>query len=173
LAYLCFKDETKSIIFLNLPSGPFVSIVKLSMAIVVLFSYPISLFPASQTLDELLLAPFITAEATPLLPTNEELNINAILATGRWYWYGNILRITVVLITGGVAIYLSDFGFLASLVGATAGGLLSFIFPAVFYGKLLSMQGRLTQIDQAAVILQIIFGFALMGAGIVVAIFPQ
>lgn len=178
-AYLCFKGETSSIIFLNLPSGAFVSIVKLSMAVVVMFSYPISLFPASQALDELFLAPLITSEHIPLLPTSEHsvqdgtMSIHEILATGRYYWLGNILRLLTVLLTGVVAIFLSDFGLLASLVGAIAGGLLSFIFPALFYWKLLSMQKLLTNPGRIGIIFQVIFGFALMAAGVVVAIYPM
>lgn len=161
-AYGSFGGDTSSNIFLNLGEHTFVTIVKLCMSIVVCFNYPITLFPAMQALDDILMGPAHNSVAAepesvglmsssttassssepPLLPRSTSTASSSSALTSRQQWArwmkGTCLRIGTVALTCLVATTVQNFGLLTALVGSTSGGLLSFILPPLFYLRLVS-----------------------------------
>ncbi|XP_033104591.1 amino acid transporter AVT3C-like [Anneissia japonica] len=111
--YLSFGPETENIITLNLPPGLFPLLVKGCLCFSLFFTYPMMMFPVSRIIEN--------------ITTDDPLrNLNR----------GNIIRCSMVLLTGLIVLAIPNFTTLMALVGASCCTLLAFILPAIFHMKL-------------------------------------
>lgn len=111
--YASFGRQTNQIITLNLPKGDsvdFAMIVKSCLCLALFFTYPVMMFPVMQILDGYLI-------------WEPEKNIGK----------GNLLRISMVLMTGFVVLIIPSFSNIMALVGATCCTLLAFTLPGLFH----------------------------------------
>ncbi|XP_045203873.2 uncharacterized protein LOC123556878 isoform X2 [Mercenaria mercenaria] len=111
--YASFGKETNQIITLNLPQGEsldFSMIVKSCLCLALFFTYPVMMFPVMQILDGYLIWE----------PENNK---------GK----GNVLRISMVVLTGFIVLMIPSFSNIMALVGATCCTLLAFTLPGLFH----------------------------------------
>ncbi|ESP02144.1 hypothetical protein LOTGIDRAFT_157294 [Lottia gigantea] len=121
--YLSFGPQTNPIITLNLPKGSsvdFSMVVKSSLCLALLFTYPVMMFPVMKILERILIAD-----------------------ADKHYWRGNILRCIMVSLTGIIVVLIPSFSNLMALIGSTCCTLLAFILPGVFH--LYIFKGSLTR----------------------------
>eukprot|EP00735_Rhodelphis_limneticus_P008302 TRINITY_DN211_c0_g1::TRINITY_DN211_c0_g1_i1::g.1613::m.1613 TRINITY_DN211_c0_g1::TRINITY_DN211_c0_g1_i1::g.1613 ORF type:complete len:442 (+),score=24.63,sp/F4ILY9/AVT3B_ARATH/29.93/9e-38,Aa_trans/PF01490.13/3.2e-59 TRINITY_DN211_c0_g1_i1:82-1407(+) len=119
IGYLCFGEDTHAIIFKDLGSGAVANFVKVTMSISILFNYPLSLLPATNMLDGMLL----DADNTPHRLYRRQKRI---------------LRAIVVILSCIVAVSTERFGAVTTLAGGF-NGFLAFVLPPIFY---VSLKGR-------------------------------
>ncbi|KAL4230317.1 hypothetical protein ACF0H5_010700 [Mactra antiquata] len=139
--YASFGKETNQIITLNLPQGEsvdFSMIVKSCLCLALFFTYPVMMFPVMQILDGYLIWE----------PENNK---------GK----GNVLRISMVLLTGFIVLMIPSFSNIMALVGATCCTLLAFTLPGLFHMSI--FKGSLTRY-------QVFFDWFLIALGIVGAV---
>ncbi|CAH1776436.1 unnamed protein product [Owenia fusiformis] len=121
--YLSFGPETDAIITLNLPKGEsldFALMVKSCLCLALFFTYPVMMFPVINILESKIIS-------------NPKENL----------WKGNILRFSIVSLTGIIVLLVPNFANLMALVGAGCCTLLAFILPGIFHLKI--FQGALTK----------------------------
>ncbi|XP_060565661.1 uncharacterized protein LOC132724732 isoform X2 [Ruditapes philippinarum] len=139
--YASFGKETNQIITLNLPQGEsldFSMIVKSCLCLALFFTYPVMMFPVMQILDGYLIWE----------PDNNK---------GK----GNVLRISMVLLTGLIVLMIPSFTNIMALVGATCCTLLAFTLPGLFHMTI--FKGSLSK-------LQVSFDWFLVILGVIGAI---
>ncbi|KAK3100134.1 hypothetical protein FSP39_015195 [Pinctada imbricata] len=120
--YLSFGPETNAIITLNLPKGEsldFAMIVKSFLCLALFFTYPVMMFPVMKILE-----------------------VYMISDPGKSIWRGNVLRMSMVLITGCIVLVIPNFANLMALVGATCCTMLAFTLPGLFHMSI--FKGSLT-----------------------------
>jgi len=122
LAYLFFAADTKQEITMNLAAGWESDIVKIAICVVLVFAYPLQMFPVVCILEAAIFKP-------SSFPTNRKQNLFDTLKR-------NVFRSLLVISTAGLAIVIPCFGLFASLCGAFSNSFISFIFPPLFYLKL-------------------------------------
>ncbi|XP_014662023.1 PREDICTED: amino acid transporter ANTL1-like [Priapulus caudatus] len=121
--YMSFGLETNEIITLNLPKNSaidFSVMVKCCLCLALFFTYPVMMFPVTKLLESRLLQ---SQEANP--------------------WYGNLMRLVLVGITGLTVMIIPNFANLMALVGSTCCTLLAFILPGFFH--IVLFKGSLTR----------------------------
>ncbi|XP_063729407.1 uncharacterized protein LOC134857014 isoform X2 [Symsagittifera roscoffensis] len=123
--YLSFGKETQPIITLNLPDSISPLLVKACLCFSLIFTYPMMMFPVVQLLEAKLLP-----EHSQLSATRSSNNSSS--ATSK-YMPGNVLRCSLVCVTGVIVIAIPNFSVLMALVGSTCCTLLAFILPAIFH----------------------------------------
>eukprot|EP00736_Rhodelphis_marinus_P005580 Rmarinus@m.12621 len=135
--YLTFGEEVEANVLDSYPSDNVVTIGRLAVALLVIFSFPLQSHAARNSILQMY-AIFRkqTYEADLSNPLVEEEGAHAKLALRTWdknYWAATAI---VVLFPYGIAMAVSDLGVILSLVGATGGASLCYIFPAIFYLEL-------------------------------------
>lgn len=107
------------------PHSLLVSICQLGLVILVLFSYPLQLFPARASLDKVLFPPSADDE---LLGGGADDHATPDIPLGRF-----ILESAFILVTTfTIAMFVSSLEVVLGFVGATGSTAISFILPAVF-----------------------------------------
>jgi len=114
LGYLFFREETNSVITLNLGNTIENDIIKLCLSVVLLFAFPLQMFPVVQIMER---SVFATPLSKPWLDT----------------LIRNILRTVLVCVSAGAAIGIPLFGLFAGFVGTFSNSFIAFIFPPIFY----------------------------------------
>eukprot|EP00026_Physarum_polycephalum_P009469 Phypoly_transcript_09594.p1 GENE.Phypoly_transcript_09594~~Phypoly_transcript_09594.p1 ORF type:complete len:457 (+),score=23.96 Phypoly_transcript_09594:99-1373(+) len=112
LGYVCYGDNTESVITLSLPlHSAITTVVKVFLITELTFSYPVQLFPV-HTICE---AGMITSK-TPY----------------KWFLRSGF-RACLVAVTVGIAVFIPHFDLFTALVGAFSNSLVTFIFPPIFF----------------------------------------
>eukprot|EP01091_Cochliopodium_minus_P011840 TRINITY_DN3460_c0_g1_i1.p1 TRINITY_DN3460_c0_g1~~TRINITY_DN3460_c0_g1_i1.p1 ORF type:complete len:431 (-),score=79.11 TRINITY_DN3460_c0_g1_i1:157-1449(-) len=107
--YMAFQDEVSDNILINFRKDTLMDMVKIAYCFVICFSYPVVCFPVRKMIDQV----FFKTDETRLRTTVEALAI---------YIVSFVLGISVP----GISVV---FG----LTGGTAGSMIVFILPAIFY----------------------------------------
>eukprot|EP00418_Pyrodinium_bahamense_P046225 CAMPEP_0179209688 /NCGR_PEP_ID=MMETSP0796-20121207/104579_1 /TAXON_ID=73915 /ORGANISM="Pyrodinium bahamense, Strain pbaha01" /LENGTH=313 /DNA_ID=CAMNT_0020914647 /DNA_START=336 /DNA_END=1277 /DNA_ORIENTATION=- len=136
LGYMAFKSHVADVITTNMPKLAMTNMMKVSLCLALLFTYPIMLFPVIELVEELLGR---TADSTQADMVKR-----------------NALRASFVLVTGIVAHLVPKFGVFISLVGASASAALAFILPSLFHLKL--RFGKMTALQRWRGVGYILFG---------------
>lgn len=91
------------------------------MCIVIVFNYPLTIYPATEALEGLLLSP-------PCAGASSE-------ARTRHARLGHVLRLCAVCTTAGLAALVSDFGLVSAVTGGFKG-VIAFVLPPLFVMRL-------------------------------------
>eukprot|EP00736_Rhodelphis_marinus_P010109 Rmarinus@m.19402 len=110
VCYLCFGEDTHSIIFDNIGRGPVLTVVKLAMCVTVLFNYPLSFLPGVIAVESLLFD----------------------RTSKHFYLRRSVLRTVLVAFTCLMVILIRDFGPITTMSGGI-GGIVCFVMPPLFY----------------------------------------
>eukprot|EP01114_Cavostelium_apophysatum_P008085 TRINITY_DN2036_c0_g2_i1.p1 TRINITY_DN2036_c0_g2~~TRINITY_DN2036_c0_g2_i1.p1 ORF type:complete len:449 (-),score=121.61 TRINITY_DN2036_c0_g2_i1:7-1353(-) len=122
LGYLFFGDKTSSEITKNLAAlGIAVECdtIKLALSLVLIFAYPLQMFPVIQILERLII-PKNLGIARPWLDTLVR----------------NVMRACLAALSLGMAKAIPYFGLFSALVGTFSNSFMAFIFPCIAYLKL-------------------------------------
>lgn len=114
LSYLFFKENTNSVITLNLENGIENDIIKLSLAVVLVFAFPLQMFPVIKILEGAIFPPVMK----PL-----------VLDYVARYAFRIVLTVACLV----VALEVKLFGLFSSLVGTFSNSFIAFIFPPLAY----------------------------------------
>ena len=107
------------------PHSLLVSICQLGLVVLVLFSYPLQLFPARASLDKVLFPPKDDDELSASNQPTPDIPL------GRF-----ILESAFILCsTFTIAMFVSSLEVVLGFVGATGSTAISFILPAIFCGS--------------------------------------
>lgn len=115
--YLTFLEETEGNIFNNYDDDILVEIGKILLAVVIVFSYPIIHYPARIAVDSIVLE--VSPNKVP------DISIRYIVITA-----------CIVALSYLLSIVIPDISFVFGIIGATAGNLIVYTGPGVFYMKL-------------------------------------
>jgi len=116
LGYAAFGDKVSDLITTNMPPIAVTNMMKVSLCVGLLLTYPIMCFPVIELVEETLGR---TSDSTKVDMAKR-----------------NALRAGFVLATGVVAYLVPKFGVFISLVGASASAALAFVLPSLFHLKL-------------------------------------
>jgi len=118
LGYVCYREETESLILFNFPPGTLTDVTRWSMAAMFLFTFTVQIYPIHHMFDEFY-AEYTDrdAEAYSFL---EKL----------------CLRGGLVLVPCGIAVLVEDVGPIIDLVGSLSFSFLGIIAPAVMYHRI-------------------------------------
>mmetsp|Transcript_91 Transcript_91/g.267 ORF Transcript_91/g.267 Transcript_91/m.267 type:complete len:295 (+) Transcript_91:3-887(+) len=116
LGYAAFRSSVADVITTNMPPLAVTKMMKVSLCVGLLLTYPIMCFPVIELMEEFLGR---TSDSTKADVAKR-----------------NALRSVFVLVTGTVAYLIPKFGVFISLVGASASAALAFVLPSLFYLKL-------------------------------------
>ncbi|KAI1317991.1 hypothetical protein EDD11_007374 [Mortierella claussenii] len=149
--YAIYGDIVKSPIYLNLPTG------------------------ATRTISTIIITLHVLL-AIPLFMTTFNLQIEAALkldsrglSSKAEFVYRAVLRAISMIIVATIALFFPYFGQMMSLLGALSDGMLTFVFPVVFYLKLYGFK-RVGKLELLVMVLIIIVGTAGAAIGTVDAI---
>ncbi|KAG0228286.1 hypothetical protein BGW42_002278 [Actinomortierella wolfii] len=149
--YAVYGDIVLSPIYRNLPSGPVRSVSTILITAHVLL-------------------------AIPLFLTTFNLQIEAALkleergfSTKLEWVFRAIIRILSMVMCAAIALFFPYFGQMMSLLGALSDGMLTFVFPVIFYLKLFGIR-KVGKIELVAMIFIIIIGIAGAAIGTVDAV---
>jgi len=106
--YLSFGETTESIITLNLPEGVLPNIIKFCLCIALIFTYPVMIFPVTETLEQKL-------SSKPGL------------------FIGSLIRLISPILTWFIVKAIPSFSAIMGLIGATTCSLLLFILPPILH----------------------------------------
>eukprot|EP01134_Creolimax_fragrantissima_P005102 CFRG5102T1 len=133
--YLTYGSETESNILLNFPLNTLSSIARLAISFVVAVSYPLMTHPtrsAGLHLYEIIMNNFGSKQYH---------------SSGKTvYW---TVTVVVLAVTYGLAMIVTDLGFVFSLIGATASTMIAFVLPGTFFVKQYQNDPRKTLADKA------------------------
>ncbi|XP_033104483.1 amino acid transporter AVT3B-like isoform X2 [Anneissia japonica] len=196
LGYLKYGSDVEQILIQNLPSGSITSyIVNVTICIGVAFTYPITVYPIIEILENILftegrifgqsLNTLVVNcdndnERAPLLSSvslsTEEIEISDLLPVAKSVpesvasWKRNIVRVSVVLIQTGLAIVFKDqFVYINAINGSIGSTLLAYILPAVISIKLAGQD--ISRLVFAKNIFLILFGILGGLSGLIVTIY--
>lgn len=117
IGYFAYQEATENIILLNLPRDAIITkITVFGMMLALLATYPVQMFPVFAISENAFFS-----HSTPHLEFKR-----------------NLLRVTLVIITVGVANGIPHFGLFLSLVGSVGCSTIAFIIPTILYLKLFS-----------------------------------
>ena len=117
LSYLAYGNYIEELVTLNLPFNKLTSILRILYSVALIMSYPIQMFAAVDIIENL--------EFYKNLPMSERYpNLKHI-----------IVRTSIVLFTGIVAIEIPKFDLFLSFLGSFGGTFLCFVFPFLFYNR--------------------------------------
>eukprot|EP00040_Diaphanoeca_grandis_P032519 m.197163 g.197163 ORF g.197163 m.197163 type:complete len:461 (-) comp32650_c0_seq1:84-1466(-) len=121
--YITFGANVEADILQSYPKTAIVSIARMSISILVAFSYPLQAHPARQCLLSLYssCSGNVDAEGTPHPASN-------------YLFYG--ITVAFTLLSFLLAMVLTDLGIVLELVGATGSTIVSYILPGAIYWKL-------------------------------------
>ena len=114
-----FGTDVKSNVVNNLPIGPAYQAARILYAFLMLFSYPLQLFPTRYSLTKLL---------------KRVITNDASVCKKRIFHIG--ITIAILLSSWAVAVTDAELGVLIGFVGCTAGPVICYFLPAVFWLKL-------------------------------------
>lgn len=152
LSYLFFKEETNSVITLNLKAGIENDIIKMSLAVVLVFAFPLQMFPVIKILEG------------AIFPRPLRSIVADTLAR---YAFRTFLTVACLV----VALEVKLFGLFSGLVGTFSNSFIAFIFPPLAYLVLSRRAGLSVPIWKWILcIIVIIIGFVGMIVGSAVII---
>ncbi|KAK7111497.1 hypothetical protein V1264_011118 [Littorina saxatilis] len=143
LSYLSFGDAISQMVTMNIAAGSGLSVVmNICFIIGVLFTFPIMVFPVVRIAESALLGGACCKTDTdsednaPLLPDKEK-HIGVPLYQQAAAWKRNLVRVTVVLIIGVLAVLLrNSFAYISAFIGALGSTFVAFVLPCVFHLRL-------------------------------------
>lgn len=149
LCFLTFQNDTQQVITNNLHSSGFKGLVNIFLVIKAVLSYPLPYYAACELLER---AFFRGKPKTPF-PSIWALD-------GELKVWGFAFRVSVVVGTILMAIFIPHFSILMGFIGSFTGTMLSFIWPCYFHlkikGHMLDQQQRAW--DYFIISLGILFG---------------
>ncbi|KAF9898734.1 hypothetical protein BX616_003670 [Lobosporangium transversale] len=149
--YAVYGDIVKSPIYLNLPGGATRTISTITITLHVLLAIPL----------------FMT---TFNLQVETALKLDSRgLSTKTEFIYRAIIRTLSMVLVATVALFFPYFGQMMALLGALSDGMLTFVFPVLFYLKLYGFK-RVGKLELAVMVFIIIVGTAGSAIGTVDAV---
>lgn len=132
--YLAYGSATEPVIFNNLPTGPSVNCIKVLLCLVVYASLPLKMFSASACLDTLLFSPSSSKNDLDHKSSKggQLLAIPGVSTTT----LENLMRCALAVASTVLAVWVPDFQFLMSFIGALCLGVIGFILPPLMYIRL-------------------------------------
>ncbi|KAF9164588.1 hypothetical protein DFQ26_001284 [Actinomortierella ambigua] len=149
--YAVYGDIVESPIYLNLPSGPVRTISTILITLHVLLAIPLFLTTFNLQIESAL-----------------RLEERGFSFKKEWSFRA-IIRIASMVMCAAIACVVPHFGEVMSLLGALSDGMLTFVFPVVFYLKLFGFRS-VGKLELCAMILIIIIGTAGAAIGTVDAV---
>lgn len=144
--YLTFGSKVGAdIIAMYPPSGLFIAIGELAIVILVMFSYPLQVFPCRMSINEVLKRTLFVekptmADAQESDEENEEdlpvLDSHGHTVSDMSLKLHAILTAIIVTLGFSIAYFVDDLQLVLSFVGSTGSTTISFILPGLFYYKL-------------------------------------
>ncbi|EDS34698.1 amino acid transporter [Culex quinquefasciatus] len=125
ICFLTFQNDTQQVITNNLHSPSFKGLVNFCLVIKAVLSYPLPFFAACELLERA----FFRGKPKTFFPVVWELD-------GELKVWGLAWRLTVILGTIMMAIFIPHFSILMGFIGSFTGTMLSFIWPCYFHLKL-------------------------------------
>lgn len=119
VGYLAFGEDTKGYVFCNLPHSVVGDLVRLSLCLELVCTYPLIMNPAANIIEEKLLG-----VSVPFSRAN---------ATSKNIWGSRGIRFVTVLASFLLAYMVPAFQKILSLVGGFAAATLAFVLPPVFH----------------------------------------
>jgi len=118
LGYLFFKELTNCVITENLEAGIMSNTIKISLSTVLIFAYPLQMFPVIQILERI------------IFKIERKSIVDTLLR--------NLLRTALTIFTIGLALKVPYFGKFSAFVGTFSNSFIAFIFPPIAFLKLFS-----------------------------------
>ncbi|CEM39819.1 unnamed protein product [Vitrella brassicaformis CCMP3155] len=143
LGYCAFGSDTDEIVTHNLPHNVISVLVRGALSLGLFLTYPIMLVPVFEILEE-------------TLCKDQRL-------VGTCSWKGNLLRASLVVLTGMVSVAVPNFNIFISLVGSSASTCLAFLLPALFHLKLRWDELRSWQVVRECLCIALGVGGAVLG----------
>ena len=155
IGFLTFGDNTQEVITNNLPNQALKTVVNLCLVAKALLSYPLPYFAAVELFE----AAMFRGRPDTILPSCYDPSPG-----GSLRWWAVVLRLTVVVLTILMAIFVPHFAILMGLIGSFTGNMLSLVWPAYFH---LRIKGTSVGVVRRAVdVFIVLFGLICSGIGI-------
>jgi solute carrier family 36 (proton-coupled amino acid transporter) len=149
IGYSAVGNGVDAVITLDIPKNPWTIAVKIALMVSMMGTFPLSMFPAMEILEDGLLSfPPGSSAPPPLL-------------------WGAVLRLIATMTIGLVAILVPHFGLLIAFVGALCCSPLMFCFPAALHARV--FWRSLSQTRRIIDILMFIFGVVVLVYGTILA----
>ncbi|KAF9019914.1 hypothetical protein BGZ52_002972 [Haplosporangium bisporale] len=149
--YAVYGDGVLSPIYLNLPGGTTRTISTIIITLHVLLAIPLFLTTFNLQIERAL-----------------KLEHRGLSKRAEW-GYRAIVRTLSMILVATIALFFPYFGQMMSLLGALSDGMLTFVFPVLFYLKLYGIH-KVGKIELAVMILIVIIGIAGSAIGTVDAV---
>ncbi|KAG0089349.1 hypothetical protein BGZ93_009745 [Podila epicladia] len=149
--YAVYGHTVKSPIYLNLPSGATRTISTIIITLHVLLAIPLFMTTFNLQIERAL-----------------KLEDRGLSKRAEWS-YRAIIRTLSMILVATIALFFPYFGQMMSLLGALSDGMLTFVFPVVFYLKLYGVK-KVGKLELLAMILIIVIGVAGSAIGTVDAV---
>ncbi|KAF9080801.1 hypothetical protein BGX29_002500 [Mortierella sp. GBA35] len=149
--YAIYGNVVKSPIYMNLPPGATRTISTIIITLHVLLAIPLFMTTFNLQIESAL-----------------KLESRGLSSKTEWF-YRAIIRTLSMILVATIALFFPYFGQMMSLLGALSDGMLTFVFPVVFYLKLYGIK-KVGKIELVAMVLIIIVGTAGAAIGTVDAV---
>ncbi|KAF9337839.1 hypothetical protein BG006_002204 [Podila minutissima] len=149
--YAVYGHTVKSPIYLNLPGGTTRTISTIIITLHVLLAIPLFMTTFNLQVERAL-----------------KLEHRGLSTRAEWS-YRAIIRTLSMILVATIALFFPYFGQMMSLLGALSDGMLTFVFPVVFYLKLYGLR-KVGKIELVVMVLIIIIGVAGAAIGTVDAV---
>lgn len=131
--YSCYGDEVPSIITMVLPDNAYSLLVKLGLAVALLFTYPIAMYPVFEIVEEswflqMLKSPEANGYNTPD-DAWQALEQRAL-------WKRRFARFLLVVLTALAATVIPDFSIVMAFIGSVPSNIMAFVLPSLFHARI-------------------------------------
>ncbi|OZJ04345.1 hypothetical protein BZG36_02388 [Bifiguratus adelaidae] len=124
LGYIAFGNAVRPNVIVEYPVSIFITVGRLAIVIMVLFSYPLQAHPCRASLDKVLSYRKHSVESATKVPTAP--------SQVKWFWTTTGILVFSYLI----AMFGLELDIVLSFVGSTGSTIISFVLPGLFYYKL-------------------------------------
>ncbi|KAG0040257.1 hypothetical protein BGZ82_004261 [Podila clonocystis] len=149
--YAVYGHTVKSPIYLNLPAGATRTVSTIIITLHVLLAIPLFMTTFNLQIERAL-----------------KLDDRGLSKRAEWS-YRAIIRTLSMILVATIALFFPYFGQMMSLLGALSDGMLTFVFPVIFYLKLYGVK-KVGKLELLAMVLIIVIGIAGSAIGTVDAI---
>lgn len=167
VGFLTWQENTKEVITNNLPSEQLKIIVNIILIVKALLSYPLPYYASVELLEASLFLnedEYHTYGQQILKTRSPVFPFSCYLADGDLKFWAVLLRISLIMFTLFLAVFIPHFAYLMALIGSITGTMLSLIWPCYFH---LYLKRRSLLWHQKLInILIILFGFLITITGV-------